>query len=233
VYNLINILALKKHVLFFILFFAAITSRAQVDVNYTQFAVGAGASYIRGYTNLNIQQNHFAENVNFTYYYTGYIPITAEIQSGTLSGGSVTLDPYGRQYTNNYLAMILHGDFQFGQITDPDNFFKDFYVGTGVGVISDNDKVQRTSPADPGYVFPGKDQSLNLMVPLRVGYEYKILNSFDEPFIRLSISYEHNVVFGQGLDGYDDPSSKFKHNFPAQYRQISFGIKFDFGSRGD
>lgn len=233
--NLVNILALRKYVLFLFPFFTAISSKAQVDVNYTQFAIGTGASYVRGYTNLDAQQSHFAGNLNFTYYYSGYIPLTAEVQSGTLSGGGITIDPYGRQYTNNYLALILHGDFQFGQITDEDNFFKDFYAGTGVGLIHDNDKVQRTNPIAANgsltYVFPGVDQSTNLMVPLRVGYEFKFLNTFGEPAIRLAISYEHNVVFGQGLDGYNDPSSKFKHNFPSQYRQISIGIKYDFGGR--
>jgi len=227
---------LKKYFLLISFLFAAALVKAQVDVNYTQYAIGAGVSYIRGYTNLNLQDNHFAENVNFTYYLTGYIPITAEIQKGTLSGGSVVLDPYNRQYTNNYLAALVHGDFQAGQIIDQDDFFsnilKNFYLGIGVGVVSDNDKVQRTAITDPTYVFPGKDQSLNLMVPLRGGYEFKIMNDFGEPFIRISISYEHNIVFGQGLDGYADPPGHFKNNNYDQYRQISFGIKFDFGSRG-
>lgn len=222
---------MKKYILAISFLFGAIVSKAQTDVNYKQYAIGFGASSVRGYTNLNIQQNHFAENVNFTYYYSAYIPITAEVQSGTLSGGSLTLDPAGRVYTNNYIAFMVHGDFQFGQITDPDNPFANFYAGTGLGLMSDNDKVQRTSIYDPTYVFPGKDQSLNLMVPLRVGYEFKFLNSFGEPAVRLNVGYEHNFVFGQGLDGYNDPPTHFKHNAIAQYRQISIGIKFDFGSR--
>jgi hypothetical protein len=230
----------KKVFLFFSFSIAALTAKAQADFNYKKFAIGTGISYIHGYTSLNKQDNHFAENVSFNYYYTPYIPLAIELQKGTLSGGGLTvnLDPYGRQYTNNYLAVIVHGDFQLGQIIDSQgdaslDILKGFYAGTGIGLISDNDKVQRTNVILANgpltYVFPGVDQSINVMVPMRVGYEYKITNSFDEPFIRVIISYEHNLVFGQGLDGYGDPSSHFKHNFLNQYRQISFGIRFDFG----
>src|SRR6185295_10764919 len=99
-------------------------------------------------------------------------------------------------------------------------------MGTGFGFISNNLVTQRTSPTDPTYVFPGSDNGLNIMVPIRFGYEIKIMNAFGEPFIRIDLGYIHNVVFGNGLDGYADPASHFKNNFPDQYRQISFGIKY-------
>jgi hypothetical protein len=224
-------LPLKKYILAISLLFGAITSKAQLDVNYKQYAIGFGVSSVLGYTNLNQQQSHFAENVDLTYYYSAYIPITFEVQKGTLSGGSLTLDPSGRVYTNNYLALMLHSDFQLGQITGPDSYLRNFYAGTGFGLMADNDKVQRTKITDPSYTFPGKDQSLNLMVPFRIGYELKFLNSFGEPAVRINVGYVQNLVFGQGLDGYNDPPAHFKHNAIAQYRQILVGIKFDFGSR--
>lgn len=218
--------------------FAAIISKAQADYtayNFTRYAIGTGASYIRGYTNLNQQDNHFAKNINFTYYYTGYIPLTAEIQSGTLSGGNLITDPSNRFYINHYIALIFHGDFQLGQLIDMDGFFpnlaKNFYAGTGFGFISNNNTLQRYSISDPTYRFPGQNQSINLMMPIRFGYEYKFYNRFDEPVIRINIGYEHNIVFGEGLDGYDDPPTNFKNNNNNQYRQISIGIKYDFGSR--
>lgn len=194
---------MKKYILFVFLLFETFLSKAQVEYNYKQYAIGIGISSVRGYTNLNQQDNHFAENINFTYYCTAYIPLTAEIQSGTLSGGSIITDPSKRQYTNNYLAFIFHTDFQLGQIIDDkniSNIAKNFYVGTGMGLISDNDKVQRTDLTNPGYIFPGKDKSINLMIPLRVGYEFKVFNQFNDPGIRINIGYEHNFVFGQGLE---------------------------------
>jgi hypothetical protein len=228
---------LKKYFLFIFLLFAAITSRAQYDYtsyNYTQYAVGVGASYIRGYTNLNQQDNHTSQSATFTYYYTGYIPLTAEIQSGTLSGGNLITDASNRFYINHYIALIFHGDFQLGQIMDDNegvflDFMKNFYAGTGFGFVANNNKVQRIAISDPTYVFPGKDQSINLMVPIRAGYEYKFYNRYNEPSVRIYAEYEHNLVFGEGLDGYDDPPNHFKNNNLNQYRQISIGIKYDFG----
>jgi hypothetical protein len=37
-------------------------------------------------------------------------------------------------------------------------------------------------------------------------------------------------VFGEGLDGYDDPSNKFKNNATDQYSQIVIGVKFSLGN---
>lgn len=219
--------------------FTVFSLKAQVDVNYTQYGIGGGVSSVRGYTNLNTQFDHFAQYANFTYYYTGYIPLSFEVQKGVLSGGGVTIDPYGRAYTDNYLSFGIRGDFQLGQIIDQDDLFstlaKGFYSGTGVGYIINKDNVQRTNVILANgpltYVFPGSDNSASIVVPLRFGYEIRIMNSFNEPFIRIDIGYVQNIVFGKGLDGYDDPAGHFKNNAPDQYRQISLGIKFDFGSR--
>jgi len=230
---------LKRYILFIPLLFTVFSLKAQLDINYTQFGVGAGISSIRGYTNLNTQYNHFAQYANFTYYLTGYIPIAFEIQKGVLSGGGVTIDPYGRAYTDNYLAFGVHGDYQLGQLIDNDdlisNLAKGFYGGLGVGYISNSDNVQRTNViAAYGpltYVFPGSDNSASLMSSLRFGYEIRIMNAFNEPFIRIDLGYVQNFVFGNGLDGYTDPAGHFKNNSPDQFRQLSVGIKIDFGSR--
>jgi hypothetical protein len=46
----------------------------------------------------------------------------------------------------------------------------------------------------------------------------------------VDIGYVHNLVFGEGLDGYDDPSNKFKNNATNQYSQIVIGVKFALGN---
>jgi hypothetical protein len=242
--NIVNIdqhLALKKYILFLVITFAAIGAKAQSGYNYQEFGIGAGASYIRGYTNIARQYNHPAFNVNFIYNYNPYVPIEAEVQVGQLSGGGTTvnLDPYGRQYFNNYKALIIHGDFQLGAGIDySNNWFlqivKDFYIGTGAGLISNTVKAQRTNVLPQNgpltYVFPGHDNSLDLMLPLRAGYEFKIYDSYNEPSVAIDIGYIHTFVFNEGLDGYDDPPSKFKNNAPDQYRQITFMVKYYFGN---
>jgi hypothetical protein len=221
--------------------FSAFVVKAQVGYNYKEFSIGLDVSYERGYTNVNRQDEHFGESINFTYNYSPYIPITAELQFGTLSGGGLTqnLDKYGRMYTNHFEGLILHGDFQLGEVVDyTESYFmsaiKGFYIGSGGGIIFNSNTVQRTnvilSNGPSTYVFPGSNSSINLTIPLRIGYEFKLFNEYEEPWMAINIGYVHNLVFGEGLDGYDDPSSKFKNNATNQYRQIVVGVRFNFGN---
>lgn len=234
---------MKKYILIFFTTLAANTVNAQSGYNYQEWGVGAGASYERGYTNITQQNNYPSFNLNFVYNYNPYLPVEAEFQTGTLSGGGLTpdLDPFGRKYINHYKAVIFHADYQLGGGIDyEDHWFlkivKDFYLGTGFGFISNTNKVQRYSIyappyPDPGYYkFPGHDNSLDLMVPLRFGYEFKIYDAYDEPSFAIDVGYVHSLVFGEGLDGYDDPPSKFKNNAVDQYRQITVNVKFYFGT---
>jgi len=233
---------LKKFILLLVFASISIVVKAQVGYNYKSFAIGLDVSYERGYTNLAKQYDHVGENVNFIYNYSPYIPITAELQFGTLSGGSLdpNIDISGRQYSNHFEGLIVHGDFGLGEVIDYSesdilNIVKNFYFGSGVGVIFNSNTVQRYSihrpppPAQYSYIFPGKDNSINITIPLRVGYEFKIYNDYQEPYMAIDIGYVHNMVFGEGLDGYDDPSNKFKNNATNQYRQIVVGVKFSFG----
>ena len=209
--------------------------------NYKEFGIGLDVSLIRGYTNVQKQEGHFASNINFIYNYSPYIPVVAELQFGTLSGGGLVpeADKYGRQYTNKFEAFILHADFQLGEVIDYSqndllNIVKNFYFGTGIGIVFNNNTVQRTNVI-PGngsidYVFPGSDNSISPSIPIRFGYEFKIYNEFEEPYMAIDLGYVHNLVFGEGLDGYNDPPNKFKNNATDQYRQITIGIKFNFGN---
>jgi hypothetical protein len=221
--------------------FSAFVVKAQVGYNYKEFSIGLDVSYERGYTNVNRQDEHFGESISFTYNYSPYIPITAELQFGTLSGGGLTqnLDKYGRMYTNHFEGLILHGDFQLGEVVDyTESYFmsaiKGFYFGSGGGIIFNSNTVQRTnvilSNGPSTYVFPGSNSSINLTIPLRIGYEFKLFNEYEEPWMAINIGYVHNLVFGEGLDGYDDPSNRFKNNATNQYRQIVVGVRFNFGN---
>jgi len=67
------------------------------------------------------------------------------------------------------------------------------------------------------------------MVPIRLGYEVRINNSYGEQFMALNFGVVTNVTWGEGLDGYNDPSKNFKNNAPDTYRQIFAGLKFNFG----
>jgi len=235
--NIDRHLTLKKYILFFVTSFAVISVKAQSGYNYQEWGIGGGVSYERGYTNITQQNNHIAFHVTGTYNYNPYLPVEAEIQIGTLSGGgnSPQQDPYGRHYTNQYKALIFHADVQLGSAIDYSGswfltIMKDFYVGGGFGFISNANSVQRYSIYQSDYRFPGKDNSVDLMVPLRFGYEFKIFDDYNEPSMAIDIGYVHSFAFGEGLDGYNDPSSKFKNNAIDQYRQVAISFKYYFGT---
>lgn len=227
----------------FVFVFSIVLAKAQMGYNYKEFGIGLDVNYERGYTNVNRQLEHVGASINFIYNYSPYIPVAAELQFGTLSGGGLlpSEDRYGREYTNHYEAFLVHADFQLGEVIDYSqsdilSILKNFYFGSGGGFVFNSNTVQRYSiyrppPPDPNaYKFPGSDNSINFMVPLRFGYEFKLYNYYNEPYIAIDVGYVHNLVFGEGLDGYDDPEAKFKNNATNQYRQIQVGIKFYFGN---
>ncbi len=233
--------AVFKAFIFSIVFLLAGTMlRAQNGYNYPQYGIGAGVSSVRAYGNLKKNYDRFAFDVTAFYNYSPYVPIGAELQFGTLSGGSNTnrkIDASGRQYTNGYKAFILHADLQLGSTIDyRDNFWlnilKNFYAGTGLGAMYNHmEFIQRKDPYNIPYGnFPGTDHSLNFMIPFRFGYEVKFYNYYDEPAFTVDFGYRHSLVFGEGMDGYDDPNNIFKNNSVNQYRQIYIGIKFNFGN---
>lgn len=219
-------------------------AKAQGGYNYSQFGVGVGASYQRAHADTKLQYYHPSFNINLIYNYGPYLPVALEFQVGKLSGGGRTLDkdPFGREYSNSYKALILHGDIQAGDIIDYSgngflNILKNFYMGTGIGAIANRmTDIQRTNLFPQNDVigsregFQGKDKSINLLIPLRFGYEFKIYDAYDEPAYGINIGIVHNITFGEGLDGYNDPPSKYKNNAPDQYFQFSIGFRYNFGN---
>jgi len=144
-------------------------------------------------------------------------------------------DPYHLSYTNSFQALNLHVDVQLGEFMDyaGDGMIakaaKNIYVGTGIGLVfnSISNNNSRLSP-DSTYYIGGEDNSQNIMIPLRVGYQFKVYNNYDEPYLLVELGYQHNYILGYGLDGFADPlvlTKKFE-----QYSGFSFGIKFNFGS---
>lgn len=224
---------LRKLILLSVLVFAAATSNAQDSYSFAKWGFGVFGG--TNYPYVDLRKANQGKSFDIVGYYnlTPYVPLGLELQAGELSGGDVRTDPSMRQYDNTYKALIAHADYSLGEIIDYENNFfggivKDLYGGIGMGVIVNHMKfIQRVQ--NGGYVFPGKDNSLSFVVPLRLGYEFKIYNTYGEPFIGLNIQYIHSVTFNEELDGYTDPPEHFKNNSPDQYRQIQIGIKVNFG----
>ena len=227
---------MKKYILLIAVTVAALAAKAQGGYNYDSFGFGVGVSGLRPHADLKKEYDDIGYHADFTFYYNPYIPVVLEFQVGKLRGGgdSRAVDKDTRKFENNYKAILLHIDYQLGDAIDYERndflkIVKNFYVGVGAGFIFNNVQTNRYSLIDPTYRFPGTDQSVNFSVPLRVGYEFKIFDFYGVPKFGITLGYEHNITFGEGLDGYNDPVSKFKNNAPDQYRQVTIGLKYNFG----
>jgi hypothetical protein len=240
---------LKKYILFFVLFFALATVKAQSGFNYYEYGVGVGGSYGKAEADLKKQDYHPAFNLNLVYNYSPYLPITAELQKGPFSGGGAlrSQDASGRYFSNSYFSLNIHADLQAGEIMDyADSWvldrIKSLYIGTGVGFIYNKmTSIERYNrfPENDTHVFPdpeskngfnGADKGINLIIPLRLGYEFKIYDDYDQPRYGIDIGIQHYYAFGEGLDGYNDPPEKFKNNALDQYTFVSIGFKYNFGN---
>jgi hypothetical protein len=226
----------KSLIIALILFLCHKNLLAQLSYNFLNYSIGVGAGFVRADADL---AQHITKQAIFgtlSYNYSPYITITGELQAGKLAGGDPNTDKDTRAFVNNYKAILLYGDVQAGEFIDYQyrdlaNILKNVYVGTGVGIIHNAMAyVQRASLNNPGYIFPGEDSSTELMVPLRIGYEFKFFNRYQEPNIRVNIGYQESLVYGEGLDGYNDPPTKFKNHHVDRYSLISIGVKYNFGS---
>jgi len=142
-------------------------------------------------------------------------------------------DPYELNYTNHFQMLNLHADVSVGEVIElPDDgigsYFKDLYLGTGVGMLFNNisDNHARLTP-DSTYYIGGSDKSQNIVIPARIGYQYKFYNSYDIPSVILEVGYQHNFVLGYGMDGYADPVVV---KSLESYSGFHFTLKFNFGS---
>ena len=214
-----------------------INTKAQSGYNYREWAFGLEGGGSKAFADMKRQDYGYVASASIYYNYSPYLPIGAEFQIGRLSGGGIEkdIDKHTRFFKNNYKAIILHADLQVGELGDYANSWlidrlKGLYVGTGAGLIFNNNTVNKFSDIDPTYEFPGKEKSINVLIPIRFGYEFKIFNGYNEPDIMIDIGYRHNFAFGEGLDGYADPPSKFKNNAIDQYAQVTIGIKYTFGT---
>lgn len=218
----------------FIIFLISFAAQAQYD--FPEWGIGASYGRMVAYSDLrkNYIQNSYSAAVHWNY--SPYLPFALEAQTGKLSGGGVGIDPYDRAFTNNYLCFNLHGDLQLGELVDFQNSYildrlKGFYSGIGIGVMFNNiTSVQRYAITDPSYMFPGKDHSNSILIPLRFGYEFKVYNYEELPVMGISVGYSYFLTFSEGLDGYNDPTDKFKNNAQDMFGGLVVGLKFNFGN---
>lgn len=212
---------------------------ASAQSNFYKIALGAGAGITKSYTDVAKHDYGLSGYGTFDYFFTPFISLGLEGQMGEINGGDVFTDPHNRQFINRYKAVTLNGKLYLGALMDYRrntfaNTIKGLYVGTGAGLVMNKMRyIVRTKPDDEsGYVFPGKDSSKDLLVPLNIGITFNFMNRDGYYRYGLNFNYQTNITLGEGLDGYDDSPVRFKNGSPDIYTYFSVGLKYHFGQIG-
>lgn len=229
---------MKKFILFFI--GCVICSTGYAQYNYYRLSAGVGAGATAAFADIETKAFKPMFLGTLDYHITPFISTGLEFQKGTLSSGESPGDIHGRYFTNSFSAFIIGGKVQLGQFVDFENSnflnaIRGFYIGTGIGVLSNNmTDIARTKTGGDGsiYTFPGLDKSKELFVPVNVGISYNFIDNFRYTKYIVSANYQLNSAFTDNLDGYNDPSVIFKNNGHDFYGVFSIGIKYCFGPEG-
>ena len=218
---------MNKIFLFIFLIFVATYVKAQDEYDYKQIALGIGAGNEIAYAGTQINKTEIAYFGNVNYYPTPFINFKFQVQAGKLSGSSLLYknDYNIKNYINNYWAVILEGNVQLGALFDnADNlsFIKNFYAGTGFGVM--NNKVVNTK-SDNIYItnILVSSTSKTCLIPIKLGYDYNLIkDQYEQPVLKIDLSYTFNYTIGKGIDGYYD-----KHSNHLKYFYFySVGLKY-------
>lgn len=220
---------MKKFILTSVICVLTLMAKAQLGYNYAQYDLGVSGSVNNAFTDAGTVNNTAALHLHFTYNQTPYINYMVELQLGRLSGGDSVNTLSGRQFVNNYTALVFRAQLQAGEFYDYSgskmaNAFKNFYISTGVGTIYNHMAViNRESLYIPGFASPGLNDSQEIFIPAKIGYEFKVFNAFEEPSFKVDIGYQYNFVLGDELDGI--VAGKHFDTFG----QLVIGFKFAIG----
>ena len=231
---------MKKTYAALLLVFFAMSANGQS--NYFRLSGGLGAGGILSFTDVRYGEPSFAIVGNLDYHFTPFITGGLEMQVGTIKGGGEDGNPdiHGRQFKNAYSSFTVNTKVRIGEFTDfyyNDflNYTKGFYVGLGAGAIRNNLKGtvirDKIHPDNTTYVFPGVSESVNLHLPFNLGIDFYFPDGWGELRYTLNINYQTSYTFGEGLDGYNDPRSKFMNVAPDMYNFLSIGGKYSFGPK--
>ncbi|TWR27545.1 hypothetical protein FPZ43_13815 [Mucilaginibacter pallidiroseus] len=220
----------KTPLLILLMCFISTVSKAQLGFNYAQYDFGLGAVANRVIGDAESIKTTPAAFVNFTYNHSPFVNYVVEIQAGSMEGGKPESES-GRYFKNIYKTIVFRGQLQAGELIDYSgsqlmNFAKNIYLSSGFGyIVNDIRDVNRTStdPNHYGYYTGGEDKSSELYIPVRLGYEIKIFNQYNEPSTKIDLGAQYNYVFGDNVDGFNAGRSKDK------FIQYSIGVKFALG----
>ncbi len=230
---------MKQTFISFLTLFFCMTAMAQS--NFHKLSIGAGYGVTQSFTDVQEHALGFAGYGTADYFLTPFLSLGGEFQMGQIRGGDIYNDPNEREFINSYMTGSINGKLYLGALIDFNrsefaNAVKWFYIGGGAGLIK-NDvnrvvvKPSTRNTANP-YIFPGKDKSTDLIIPLTTGINYYFPDRSGRPKIGINLNYQVNLSLGEGMDGYDDSPIKFENGNPDVYTYLSFGFRYNFGLLG-
>lgn len=208
----------------------ALVTKAQNGYDFSQLDLGVAGSANMVKGDVVTPATTKAVHLNFTYNPTSpFLNIVIEAQFGQLAGGDSVKDHLGRQFKSNFNAYSIRAQLQAGEFIDYSksqvgNFFKNLYISAGVGLLADNiTSINRYSLQVPGFYTGGLNTGSEWYIPLKVGYEFKLFDSYTRPSIMIDVGYQYNYMLSDNLDGF----VAGKNN--DVFTQIVVGIKFAIG----
>ncbi len=219
----------RKAILITSCVFISFIAKAQLGYNFSHYAMGVAAGFNQVYGDAQTQTTTQSIHFNFSYNATPYTNFVLEAQLGKLAGGDSLKTLSGRQFNNDFSAFIFRGQLQLGEFIDYSrspfkNAIKNFYVSAGIGfVVNHITSISRYSHKLPGFYTGGENNSKEPFIPLRIGYEFKVYNKYEQPAFNVDLGYGYNYILGDGLDGF----SSGNHN--DAYSQFTIGVKFAIG----
>lgn len=209
--------------------------------NYFKMSYGFGGGVNKSYTDVYKGGFGYTAYGVFDYHITPFVTFGLEGQYGMVQGGDIETDPHSRQFVNKYKTLSVNVKLMLGEVVDYDKSeflynIRGLYLGLGVGVVNNNiTDIVRYKPSwaayDPSHgPFPGQDKSNNLLVPINLGFNYFIKDGYGYMRYIININAQSNFTFGEGLDGYNDSSTKFKNYSPDVYNTYTIGFKYMLGS---
>jgi len=219
-----------KKVLFTIIVCLVVNSaKAQLGYDYAVYDVGFAAGINTVYGDAETLTKTNSIHFNFNYNVSPFVNYVFEIQTGQLKGGDSVNTISGRQFANSFTAIMMRCQVQAGELIEYSdsqlaNALKNVYLSTGVGfVVNHITTINRYSSQLPGYYTPGDNNSNEILIPARIGYEFKLFNKYDQPSFKVDVGYQYNFILGDGLDGFTVGGKN------DAYSQITIGVKFALG----
>ena len=220
-----------KLIIIVILCTSTFLAKAQLGYDYAQYDVGVAVGLnVPVSTDVHTLNKTPSAHFNFTYNQSPFVNYVFEGQAGRLKGSDPESIQSGRRFENHFAAFALKVQLQAGEVIDYShnqmaNAFKNLYVSTGIGYIVNHIVVKDPDlRVPPGMMLAGDNNTQVPFIPVRLGYEIKVFNQYNEPSIKIDLGYQYNFVLSDNLDGYDTGDSK-----RDVFSQLTLGVKFAIG----